>query len=128
MKKNTLLWIAQSLVAGTLAWAAYMKLFQPVSDLWPWAKEVPLALVRLTGVVDLLGAAGLILPSLLDIRPKLTPIAAIGVVMLMICAAVFHIIRGEASVIGMNIVFAIIATFIAWGRLKPIRNETHTTT
>jgi hypothetical protein len=60
---------------------------------------------------------GLTLPAFLRIMPRLTPIAAIGIIALMIAAATFHIARGEASVIGVNIVFAVIAAFIAWGRL-----------
>lgn len=116
MKRNTLLWIAQSLVAATLAWAAFMKLFQPVSALWPWAGEVPLAFVKLTGVIDLLGAAGLMVPTF-------TRIAAMGVTALMVCASVFHMVRGEISSIWINIVLAIISIFIILGRSK---NEKHT--
>jgi hypothetical protein len=115
------LWIAQVVLAASLIWAGVMKLFSPLeklSAMWPWVAEVPLALVKFTGVVDVLAALGLILPALLRIRPKLTAITAMGVVALMVCAGIFHIIRGEAAVIGVNIVFAIIATFIAWGRLK----------
>lgn len=115
------LWIAQVALAASLIWAAFMKLFSPIeklSAMWPWAGEVPVALVKCNGIIDLLAALGLILPALLRIRPKLTAITAMGVVALMVCAGIFHIVRGEAAVIGGNIVFAIIATFIAWGRLK----------
>lgn len=118
---NITLWVAQSLLAASLIWAAFMKLFSPVEKLaamWPWAGQVSENLVKLTGVIDLLGAVGLILPALLRIQPKLTPLAAIGVVVLMVCAGIFHIMRGEASLIGVNIVFAVMAAFIAWGRLK----------
>jgi hypothetical protein len=99
------------------------EIIQPTEKLaamWPWTDQVPAALVKLTGMVDLLGAVGLILPSLLHIQPKLTPIAAIGVIVLMLCASIFHIVRGEASLIGVNIVFAAIAAFVAWGRFKKV--------
>ncbi|MEQ9439023.1 MAG: DoxX family protein [Cyclobacteriaceae bacterium] len=115
------LWVAQVVLAGSLIWGAGMKLFQPVealAALWPWAGQVPVALLKLTGIVDLLGALGLLLPSLLRIQPKLTPMAAIGIIALMLAASIFHIMRGEASAIGANIVFALLAAFIAWGRLK----------
>ncbi len=115
------IWVAQVILAGSLIWAAWMKLFQSIEQLsamWPWAGEVPDAFVKFTGIVDLLGAMGLILPSLLRIKPNLTPIAAICIIVLMICASVFHIVRGEVSNIGANIVFALIAAFIAWGRFK----------
>lgn len=117
---HIILWAVQVILAVSLIWAAWMKLVQPIEQLaamWPWAGEVPVALVKMTGIIDLLGAAGLILPSVLRIQPKLTPMAAIGVIILMVCASVFHIMRGEVALIGVNIVFAILAAFVAWGRL-----------
>lgn len=123
MKKatHTLLWIAQIFLSASLIWAGIVKLFQAIEELeamWPWTGEIPPALVRLTGVIDLLGALGLLLPSIFRFKPVLTPIAAIGIVLLMISASIFHICRGEASQIGFNIVFAAIAGFIAYGRFK----------
>jgi DoxX-like family len=85
--------------------------------MWPWAGQVPALLVKFTGFVDVLAAIGLVLPALLRIQTKLTPIAAIGVMVLMAVAGVFHIARGEASVIGVNLGFAAIAAFVAWGRM-----------
>lgn len=125
---NITLWIVQVLMACTLIWAAYTKWFQPIDKLaamWPWTGQIAPMQVKLTGLADLLGGLGLVLPAMLRIRPKLTPVAAIGVVLLMVCASVFHISRGEASVIGFNIVFAVLAAFVAWGRLTkaPIREK-----
>ena len=120
---NIFLWIAQVLLAATLIWGGYMKLFTPtvkLSAMWPWVAQIPTALLMFTGIVDLLGGIGLILPWLMKIKPKLTPIAAVGVVVLMLCACVFHVSRGEASVIGANIVFMLMAAFIAWGRFKKV--------
>ncbi len=76
------------------------------------------ALVRALGMIDLLGALGLILPALLRISPILTPWAAVGVIALMLCAIVFHISRGEASDIGINIFSVLLAVYVAWGRFK----------
>ena len=115
------LWIVQGILAASLIWAAGMKLFQPAETLagmWPWAGQVPKGLLKLTGLVDLSAGLGLVLPALLRIRPKLTPLAAIGVVVLMVVASVFHISRGEGSQIGPNIVFALLAGFVAWGRYQ----------
>jgi uncharacterized membrane protein YphA (DoxX/SURF4 family) len=115
------LWVAQLVLATSFIWAGMMKLFQPVeklSEMWLWTSQVPVALMKFTGIVDLLGGIGLILPSLLHIKPKLTPITAVAIIALMVCASIFHITRDEVSQIGANIVFAIIAAFIAWGRLK----------
>ena len=123
MKKIThiLLWIAQVLLSITLIWAAFVKLTQPIEQLktlWPWTGEVSPALVRFTGVIDLLGALGVILPALFRFKTILVPLAAIGIVLLMISAGIFHIYRGEASQIGFNMVFGLIAMFVAYGRLK----------
>ncbi|AEV99576.1 hypothetical protein Niako_3250 [Niastella koreensis GR20-10] len=65
----------------------------------------------------------LILPTAFRIRPRLTIVAAIGAVILMVCAGIFHIARGEGAVISVNIIFALLAVIAAWGRyLKaPIR-------
>jgi len=117
---NISLWVAQVLIAVTLLWAAWLKLFQieKAAAMWPWAGEVSPAFVKFTGLVDLAGALGLLLPGLLNIKPKLTAFAALGIVALMVCAAVFHIVRGEASSIGFNIVFGLIAAFVAWERFK----------
>jgi hypothetical protein len=123
MKKtmHIVLWVLQALLAATLIWAAFAKLFQPIEQLktmWPWTGEISPGLVKLTGIVDLLGALGLLLPALFRYKPVLTPIAAIGIVLLMISASVFHISRGEASQIGFNIVFGLLAALVAYGRLK----------
>jgi putative oxidoreductase len=72
--------------------------------------------VKLTGILDLLAGLGLVLPGLFRIQPKLTVYAAYGIIALMIAASIFHISRGEASLIGVNIFFLAVAAFVAWGR------------
>jgi uncharacterized membrane protein YphA (DoxX/SURF4 family) len=117
---NVILWIAQVILAVSFIWSATMKLFQPVgklAEMWPWT-AVNAGLVKFTGVLDLMAGIGLVLPAILRIQPKLTIYAAYGTVGLMIAASIFHILRGEASQIGVNIFFAVIAVFIAWGRQK----------
>jgi uncharacterized membrane protein YphA (DoxX/SURF4 family) len=117
---DVLLWIAQIILAVGFIWASKMKLFKPTDQLaamWPWTAEHAM-LVKLTGVLDLLTGIGLILPALLNIQPKLVVYAAFGTIALMIAASTFHITRGEGSQIGVNVFFAVIAAFIAWGRLK----------
>ncbi|MEJ1242054.1 DoxX family protein [Chryseolinea sp. T2] len=119
--KSIALWAIQSLLALSLIWSAWMKLFTPTSHLaqmWSWAGEVSDALVKFTGIVDLTGALGLILPGIFNIKSRLTAIAALGVVLLMICAIIFHVARGEASSIGVNIVFLALASVIWWYRRR----------
>lgn len=115
---NVSLWIAQTLLAALLLWAAAMKLFSPADKLaamWPWTAQNR-KLVYFTGVLDALAALGLILPGVLGMMPQLTVYAALGTVALMIAAMIFHILRGETSQIGINIVIAVVALLIAWGR------------
>jgi hypothetical protein len=84
----------------------------------PWATEVPAAMVRFIGLSELLGGLGLLLPSILRIKPQLTPWAAIGLVAVQVLAAIFHLSRGESGVIGVNVLFIALAAFVAWGRMK----------
>ena len=115
------LWIAQVLLAAMFLMSGFMKVSQPIdqlSKMLPWTAQVSEGLVRFIGVAEILGALGLILPSLLRIQPKLTPIAAVGLTLVMLFAAAFHISRGETPAIGMNFVLIALAAFVAWGRFK----------
>lgn len=120
---NIALWIAQVLLAALFLMAGSTKLFQPIAEIaktLPWAAEMPAGLVRFIGLSELLGGIGLLLPSMLRIQPKLTVFAAIGLALVQLLAAGFHISRGETSVIGMNFLFLAMAAFVAWGRSKKV--------
>lgn len=112
------LWIAQSLLAALFLSGAAMKLFMPADKLatmWPWTADHR-NLVILTGILDGLVGFGLLLPGLFGILPQLTFYAALGAVVLMLAAITFHVYRGEASQIGINIFALFVALFIVWGR------------
>ena len=120
---NISLWVGQGILAAMFLMAGTMKSTQPIEQLatsLPWVTEVPAGLVRFIGISELLGAIGLILPSVLRIQPKLTVYAAFGIIAIMLFALIFHITKGEFSVIGINIVLGLIATFVAWGRTKKV--------
>ena len=113
------LWVVQVLLAAMYLMAGSMKTFTPIDQLMqkmPGMASVPEALVRFIGVSELAGALGLLLPSLLRIKPQLTPLAALGLFAIQVLAIAFHIMQGEAHVIGFNIVLAVAAAFIWWGR------------
>lgn len=112
---NVILWIIQGLLSATFIWAGFMKILKPEDLPFPWVKDNN-NLVLITGGIDLLGGLGIVLPSLLRIQPKLTNLAAYGIIALMTAASVFHISRGEANDIGFNILMALLAAFVAWGR------------
>ena len=118
---NISLWIAQGLLAAMFIMAGAMKATQPLEALaesLPWVTTTQLALVRFIGISELLGGIGLLLPSILRIKPSLTVWAAVGLAVVMVLAAGFHASRGEFSAIGANAMFMAIAVFIAWGRSK----------
>jgi len=112
---NAILWIAQVLLAATFIWAGFMKIVKPEQLPFPWVKDNA-NLVLFTGIVDLLGGIGILLPSLLRIQPKLTIYAAYGILLLMAFAIVFHVSRGEAKDIGFNVFVILLAGFVAIGR------------
>jgi putative oxidoreductase len=124
------LWIAQVILAAMFLMSGLMKVSQPIdklSQMLPCASQMPAVFVCFVGAAEVLGALGLILPSQLRIQVKLTPIAAVGLSLVMLFAVVFHLSRGETSVIGMNFILIAIAAFIAWGRFNkaPIAPKTN---
>jgi hypothetical protein len=86
----------------------------------PWFAAVPLNLFIFIGVCEFPGGIGLILPAMTGIKPKLTPLA--GLTLVMILAAVFHIARGEYTFVPVNLMLGGVAALIAYGRLhvRPI--------
>lgn len=115
------LWVAQFLLAAMFLLSGFMKAFMTIDELSaiiPWTGSVPSALVRLIGIAEVLGCIGLLLPSLLRIKPKLTVLAAAGLATILLLSIPFHISRGETPTIGMNAMFMLLALFVAFGRWK----------
>ncbi|HYC92879.1 MAG TPA: DoxX family protein [Thermoanaerobaculia bacterium] len=118
---NIVLALVQIVLAFAFGAAGLMKLTQPIEALaasMPWVSAVPSALVRFIGLAELAGALGLILPWLTRIKPQLISLAAIGLILVMVLASAFHLSRGEAGAIPVNVVLAALAAFVAWGRSK----------
>lgn len=119
---NTVLWILQSLLALVFLAAGGMKLSQPKEKLEPtmgWVAGVSASTVRFIGTVEVLGALGLILPAATGIATVLTPLAAVGLGLVMVGAVVTHARRSEPQQIVVNVVLLAIAAVIAWGRFGP---------
>lgn len=117
---NTALWIVQGILAAMFLMSGSMKTFKSIDELapkMPWVKEVPSWQVRFIGITQLLAAFGLILPKLTGILPVLTPVAALGLVLTMVSAAIFHLKRNEMQAIGINMALLLLALFVAVGRL-----------
>lgn len=119
---GTFLWLAQGVLAFFLIWGAYMKLGMPLDEaakMAPWVAVHP-GLAKFTGVVDLLGGLGIVLPALLRIQPRLSVLAAVGIIALQVLAMGFHLMRGEAMVLPMNLVLLALAAFVLWGRTRAV--------
>lgn len=115
------LWVAQIALAAVYAMAGFMKLTTPIPDLTAmmgWPGVVPAFFVRFVAAAELAGAIGLILPMLTRIQPRLTVLAALGLVVLQIGAMFTHVIRAEFEILPINLVLLALAAFVAWGRGK----------
>jgi uncharacterized membrane protein YphA (DoxX/SURF4 family) len=120
---NLALWIVAIVLAVAFAGSGLMKLAVPKDKLVTsgqgWAQDVSPTNIRLIGLVEVLGAAGLILPALTHIAPVLVPLAAVGLVFVMAGAAFVHAHRKEPINIAVNVALLTLAVFVAWGRLGP---------
>jgi DoxX-like family len=109
------LWIVQGLLAAIFLLSGGMKLILPLEGLTA-PMPLPGLFVRFIGVAEVLGATGLILPGLLHIRTGLTPLAAAGLVLIMIGATVLTLAGGEVSLALIPLVVGLLSAFVAYGR------------
>ena len=111
------LWIVQALLAALFLFAGGMKLVLPIEEM---TKQIPMPglFLRFIGVCEVLGAIGLILPGLTRIRPGLTPLAAAGLVIIMIGATVTTLASGEIATALMPLVVGLLCAFVAYGRWR----------
>jgi uncharacterized membrane protein YphA (DoxX/SURF4 family) len=116
---NLTIWIIQGLLATAFLMAGIMKLIMPKNNLKEkiggWVDEYEESQIYLIGLVEVLGAFGLVLPTLLHAIPILTPIAASGLVLTMVGAARTHLKRKES--IMSNIVLLVLGVLVIIGRL-----------
>jgi uncharacterized membrane protein YphA (DoxX/SURF4 family) len=120
---NVVLWIIAGLLAAAFAAAGLMKLTQPKEKLaasgMGWTDQFSPGAVKAIGALEVAAAIGLILPAVLDIVPILVPLAALGLVLMMIGAAITHARRKETPMIGVNVVLLVLAAVVVWGRFGP---------
>ena len=120
---NTVLWIVAGLLALAFLAAGAMKLAQPRAKLaasgMAWTGDYSDGAVKGIGALEVLGALGLILPAALGIAEILTPLAALGLALVMIGAVVVHVRRGESKAVGAPIVLGLLALLVALLRFGP---------
>lgn len=117
---NVLLWIVAAALALAFLGAGLFKLTQPKENLYAkgmtYVEDYSATQVKLIGLVELLGAIGLIVPPLVGVAPILAPIAAVGLALTMVGAVLVHIRRGEGAGTVPAIVLGLLAVFVAVGR------------
>jgi hypothetical protein len=111
------LWIVQGLLAAVFLLSGGTKLALPIEKL-TGPVALPEWFLRFIGVAEVLGAVGLILPGLLRIRPGLTPLAAAGLVIIMIGAVAVTLLGGDVAVALIPLAVGLLAVFVAYGRWR----------
>jgi uncharacterized membrane protein len=118
---NVTLWVLQALLGAFFLAAGVNHGLVPVEQAAksaPWVTDIPFPLLRFIGYSEVAGGLGLLLPSITRILPWLTPLAGVGVAIIMALAIPFHVQRNEANVIGMHFIVGGLALLVAWGRWK----------
>jgi uncharacterized membrane protein YphA (DoxX/SURF4 family) len=118
---NAVLWLLQIVLA--LAFLALGLLMvtrsrERLLRVAGWVEDFPEWVVTTIGVLELLGAVGVVLPGVLGVAGVLVPVAALGLVVLLIGAIVTHLLRGEQDEVGMPVALLIAAAVVAAGRLS----------
>lgn len=109
------LWAIQVLLAALFVFAGGMKLVAPADSL-STQLSLPVPFLRFIGVAELLGGLGLVLPGLLRVRTGLTPLAAAGLVVIMVGATVVSLPGGAAAL--LPVVVGLLAALVAYGRWR----------
>ena len=114
---NIALWIVQGLLAVVFLFAGGMKLVLPIEEM---TKQLPLPglFLRFIALCEVFGAIGLILPGLLRIRPGLTPLAAAGLVIIMIGATVLTLAGGDITMALFPLATGLLSALVAYGRWR----------
>lgn len=119
---EVVIWVLQVVLALAFLVAGATKLSQPRQKLaanMGWVEDFSDNSVRSIGGLELLAALGLLLPAVFDVATVLVPLAATGLVLLMVGAALTHRRRGETPMIGINASLLLLAVVVAWARFGP---------
>jgi uncharacterized membrane protein YphA (DoxX/SURF4 family) len=120
---NAVLWVVAGVLALAFLASGLMKLTQPKDRLsaggMDWTEDFSPGRIRAIGLLEALGAIGLVLPGLTGIATVLVPLAASGLVLIMLGAAITHVRRHEPQMIVINLVLGAAALVVAWGRFGP---------
>ncbi len=117
------LWGLAGVLAVAFLAAGAMKLSQPKEKLvasgMGWAGDMSAGTVKLIGAMEVLAAVGLTVPALSGVAPVLVPLAALGLVLVMVGGVVVHARRGETQMIVVDVALLAFAAVVMWGRFGP---------
>lgn len=109
-------WIVSALLALAFLFIGGTKVFTPTDVMEQMSEGVPVVMLRIAGLAEMVGAVGLILPAATRIVPVLTPIAASGLVVVMVGATIVNIAIGFYPTATQTVVLGLLAAFVAWTR------------
>lgn len=117
---SILLWILQILLGIYFTLIGIMHFIVPpgLPVQMAWMYDLSPILHYISGSAEILGGLGLILPGVTRIKTVLTPLAALGLTVVMVLAMIYHLQRGETTNIPFNLVLAVLSAFVAYGRWK----------
>ena len=119
---NVVLWVLQVLLAAAFLAHGWILLVPPASIVEQMNATMPRWFQLFLGVAEVAAAIGLTLPGMTGIQPRFVPLAAAGIMIVMISATIFHLMRSEWSSAVITFILLVIATFVAhmrW-RIRPI--------
>lgn len=115
---NVAAWIVSAVLAALYVMAGFTKIAKAKDDLlaeprMAWAGEFSPGQIKAIGAVELAGAVGLVVPWLTGVATILTPVAAVGLALVQVGAAIVHARRGELATVPINVVLCALAVFVA---------------
>jgi len=120
---NVVLWVIAGFLAAAFLGAGYLKATRSKEQLaaagMNWTEDFSAGVIRMIGILEIAAAAGLILPAVTGIAPVLVPLAAVGLVLVMIGAAITHGRRRELQGVVTAVILLVLAAVVAWGRFGP---------
>jgi hypothetical protein len=122
---NLFLWIVAGLLAVAYLFGGGLKLIlskEKIASFGPsgrWVEDFSASSVKAIGALEVLGSVGLILPAVLGVAPVLSPLAALGLAIIMVGAAITRLRRHEFKFLAADLVYLALTVFVAWGRFGP---------
>lgn len=119
---NIILWILQGVIAVVFLMAGGMKMTQSKEFLkekvGDWIDPVDIKVLKLIGLLEVLGAVGVIVPMAFGFMPMLVPLAAIGLALTMVGASFVHLQRKEYKEVAINLILLLMIGVVAVGRME----------